>query len=165
MPVSDLCHPKKRGRGSKSKMQILSATEGAIRTVLYLALEGDQRTISSQEICRTQEITPAFLIKVTRPLVRKGILCSTRGVGGGFALARPPDHITLLEIVETIQGPLVFNDCLQSPGTCDRDMNCPVHPVWKQIRRNTENILAGWSLTDLVKVARDRGVPWESIHL
>ncbi len=146
-------------------MRILSATEGAIRTVLYLALEGQDRRISGLEICRTQEITPGFLIKVTRPLVRRGILAATRGAGGGFSLARPPERITLLEIVETIQGPLVFNDCLLGPGACPRDMNCPVHPVWKQIRTNTENILAGWSLSDLVRAARARRVPWERIHL
>jgi Rrf2 family protein len=165
MHSSDSNPPKKRGRGTKSKMQILAATEDAIRTLLYLAMEGEGRKVSGQEICRTQEITSAFLIKVTRPLVKKGLLSATRGVGGGFKLARPPEKITLLEIVETIQGPLVFNECLLGPGTCERDLNCPVHPVWKQIRKSTENILAGWSLADLVASGRARGVPWERIHL
>jgi len=165
MPGSDPTSPQKRGRQAKGKMRILSVTEAGIRTVLYLAMEGQDRRISGLEICRTQEITPAFLIKVTRPLVQKGILAATRGARGGFSLARPPERITLLEIVETLQGPLVFNDCLLGPGTCTRDMNCPVHPVWKQIRRNTENILAGWSVRDLVTSARARSVPWERIHL
>jgi len=157
--------PKRRARRGKGKMQILSATEGAIRTMLYLALEGEDRKISSQEICRTQEIDPVFLMKVTRPLMRRGLLSATRGTAGGFQLARPPGSITLLEIVEALQGPLVFNECLLGPGTCERDMTCPVHPVWTQIRRNTENILAEWTLTELVKSARARGVPWARVHL
>ena len=165
MPASDSHTPKQRSRPGKGKMRILSVTEGAIRTALYVALEGRDRRVSGLEICRTQQITPAFLIKVTRPLVRSRILAAARGAGGGFSLARDPERITLLEIVETVQGPLVFNDCLLGPGVCPRDMNCPVHPVWRQIRTNTENILAGWSLSDLVRVARARSVPWERIHL
>jgi len=165
MQASQSDRQQKRGRGSKSKMQILAATEDAIRTLLYVAMEGSDRKISGQEICRTQEISPAFLIKVTRPLVRRGLLRATRGVGGGFELARPPERITLLEVVETIQGPLLFNNCLLRPGACRRDLICPVHPVWRQIRESTENILARWSLADLAASARERGVPWERIHL
>jgi len=165
MPDRNADPPRKRTRSGKSRMQILSATEGAIRTALYLALEGTGRKVPGQEICRTQEITPAFLEKVTRPLVRRGVLAAARGVGGGFALARAPEQVTLLEIVEIIQGPLVFNECLLGPGTCPRDLRCPVHPVWRQIRITTENILADWSLADLARVARERGVPWECVHL
>lgn len=165
MPDNQIQQKKRRARSCKSKMQILSATEGAIRTVLYLALEGAERKVPGQEICGTQEITPAFLVKVTGPLVQKGILRATRGVRGGFALARPPERITLLEIVEIMQGPLVFNECLLAPGTCPRDLRCPVHPVWQEIRSTSENILASWSVADLVRVARERGVPWERIHL
>ena len=93
MPDRNPAQPRKRSRSSKSKMQILSATEGAIRTVLYLALEGEGRRVSGQEICRTQEITPAFLVKVTGPLVRRGILGAARGAGGGFCLARDPERL------------------------------------------------------------------------
>lgn len=148
---------KKRGRkGNKSTVQILSATEGAIRTVLYLALAGEDRRVSSREICRTQEITPAFLIKITRQLTRKKLISSVRGVGGGFKLARPPESISLLEVIEATQGPFIFNECLLGPGTCKREPHCPVNPVWKQIRESTENILAGWTLADLTWVARKR---------
>ena len=140
-------------------MQILSQTEGGIRTVLYLTLTGNDRWVPGQEICRTQEIAPSFLAKITRPLVKRGILSAVRGVGGGFRLGRPPDTISLLEVVETLQGPLNFNECLIGPGTCERDSLCPVHPVWKQIKDGTERILAMWTFSDLARQSRSQDAP------
>jgi Rrf2 family protein len=137
-------------------MQILSVTEGGIRTVLYLTLSGDARWVPSEEICRTQEIAPTFLAKITRPLLKRGILSAVRGVGGGFRLGRPPDTISMLEVIEALQGPLHFNECLIRPGTCERDSDCPVHPVWKQIKDGTERILAMWTFADLARHARSQ---------
>lgn len=140
-------------------MQILSITEGAIRTLLYLTLRGSEGRVAGEEICRTQDISSAFLIKITRPLIQKGIVSAVRGVGGGFRLERPPERLSLLEVVEIMQGPMVFNECLLSPGTCQRDAFCPVHPVWKEIREGTQRILAGWTFSDLARTARARGTP------
>lgn len=148
---------RKRGRRpDKRSMQILSQTEGGIRTVLYLTLSGNDRWVPGAEICRTQDIAPTFLAKITRPLVKRGILSAVRGVGGGFRLGRPPDTISLLEVVETLQGPLNFNECLIGPGSCERDVRCPVHPVWKQIKDGTERILAMWTFSDLARHSRSK---------
>ena len=137
-------------------MLILSLTEGGIRTVLYLALSGQGRWVSGEEICRTQEIAPTFLAKITRPLLKRGILSAVRGVGGGFRLGRPPDAISLLEVIETLQGPLHFNECLIEPGICTRHSHCPIHPVWRQIKEGTERILAMWTFSDLASQARSQ---------
>ena len=145
---------RKRRKSRKSHMKVLSLTEGGIRTVLYLAFLGQDRWVTGEEICRTQEINPSYLAKITGPLLKRGILSAVRGVGGGFRLGRPPDTISLLEVVETLQGPLLFNECLLGPGTCKRESRCPVHPVWKQIRDGTERILALWTFSDLARRAR-----------
>ena len=137
-------------------MQILSLTEGGIRTVLYLALADRDRWVPGEEICRTQDISAAYLAKITRPLLKRGILDAVRGVGGGLRLGRPADTISLLEGIETLQGPILFNECLVGPGTCERDRVCPVHPVWKQIKDGTERILAMWTFSDLARQARSR---------
>lgn len=138
-------------------MQILTLTEGGIRTLLYLTLSGSDRWVPGEEICRTQAIAPTFLAKITGPLLRRGILSAVRGVKGGFRLGRPPDTISLLEVIEALQGPLSFNKCLIRPGTCERERNCPVHPVWKQIKEGTERILAMWTFSDLARQARTQG--------
>ncbi len=132
-------------------MQILSQTEGGIRIVLYLTLADRDAWVPGEEICRTQEIAPSFLPKITGPLLKRGILAAVRGVGGGFRLGRPPDTISMLEVIEALQGPLNFNECLIEPGACERDSTCPVHPVWKQIKDGTERILAMWTFADLAR--------------
>jgi len=141
-------------------MQILSLTEGGIRTVLYLALAEEDRWVPGEEICRTQEISPTYLAKITRLLLKRGILSAVRGVGGGLRLGRPPETISMLEVIETLQGPLHFNECLIEPGTCERDSRCPVHPVWKQIKEGTERILALWTFSDLARQARSQDTRW-----
>lgn len=140
-------------------MQIRSLTEGAIRTVLYLAQSGQGRLVPGPEICRTQEISPQFLIKVVRCLARRKIISGARGVGGGFRLARPPEEISLLEVVESAQGPFVYNECLLGPGTCSRESRCPVHLVWRQVQESTETILSNWTVADLAWVASMRQRP------
>ena len=149
----------KRRSPEKRSMQILSQTEGGIRTVLYLTLTGNDRWVPGEEICRTQEIAPSSLAKITRPLLKRGILSAVRGVGGGFRLGRPPDTISMLEVIETLQGPLNFNECLIGPGTCERAGHCPVHPVWKQIKEGTERILAMWTFSDLARQSRSQDAP------
>jgi len=140
-------------------MQILSQTEGGIRTVLYLTLTGKDRWVPGEEICRTQEIAPSFLAKITRPLLKRGILSAVRGARGGYRLGRPPDTISMLEVVETLQGPLNFNECLIGPGTCERAGLCPVHPVWRQIKAGTERILAMWTFSDLARQSQPQNAP------
>jgi len=149
--------PQRRGRkGSASKMQILSLTEGAIRAVVYLARARPDQKVPGEELCRTQEISAPFLIKITRSLTRHGLVSATRGAGGGFELARPAASISLLEVIEAVQGPFLYNQCLLGPNACHRESECPVHPVWKQIRENTENILSSWTLADLAWVSHER---------
>jgi len=137
-------------------MQILAITEAAIRTMVYLASAAPGRKVPRREICREQQIRPAWLIKSVRPLIERGLVSAARGVGGGFELAKPAESITLLEIVEAVQGPILFNQCLLEPGACDRDAFCPVHPVWREIRESTERILSLWNLRDLARARRAR---------
>ncbi|MEW6440151.1 MAG: Rrf2 family transcriptional regulator [bacterium] len=160
-PEDDMREEEAGPGGAKLRagsMQILALTEAAIRTMVYLAAAGAGRKVPGREICRMQQIRPAWLIKCVRPLVERGLISTVRGVGGGFELSKPPESITLLEIVEAVQGPILFNRCLLAPGACEREPMCPVHPVWKEIRGSAEKILSGWNLRDLARTARARSI-------
>lgn len=151
--------PAPPGRSRKSRagtMQILSTTEAAIRAMVHLSMAGAGRRVSGKEICQKQRIPSALLIKALRPLARRGLVSTARGVGGGFELAKPPESVTLLEIIEAVQGPLIFNECLTRPGLCERDSLCPVHPVWREIREDAEKTLSLWTLQDLARTGRAR---------
>jgi Rrf2 family protein len=128
---------------------ITRATEYAIRAVLYMACQPQGEIILKKDICRAQEITPAFLTKILQPLIKVGIVGSQRGVGGGFYLAKPAVEITLFDVVNTQEGPLYLNQCLIKGGNCGREFFCPVHGAWHEIRADFMATLNRYNFADL----------------
>jgi Rrf2 family protein len=136
---------------------ITRATEYAIRAILYMASQPQGKIILKKDICRAQEITPAFLTKILQPLIKAGIVGSQRGVGGGFFLAKPTAEITLLDVVTTQEGPVYLNQCLIEGNQCDREFFCPVHGVWGDIRAEFMAILSRYDFSTLA--ARQMEMP------
>jgi len=135
---------------------ITRATEYAIRTVIYLAQQPKDEIILKKDICRTQEVTPAFLTKILQPLIKAGIVSSQRGVGGGFLLAKSPDEITLLDILQAEEGPLKLNHCLVENGYCMRDAHCSAHEVWHEVQDEMISVLEQYSVSELVRREKEK---------
>lgn len=125
--------------------------EYAIRGILYLARQPRGKVSLVEEIARASDVPKTFLAKILRDFVKVGLVASCRGTGGGFSLARPADCITLREVVESVEGPVVPNRCLLGAGTCDRDGTCRVHPVWKKVQDQIIFILDGVTIAELVR--------------
>lgn len=130
-------------------MVITRATEYAIRTVIFLAKQPHGEIVLKKDICRTQEVTPAFLTKILQPLIKAGIVSSQRGVGGGFLLARDPQNINLLDLLEAEEGPLKLNHCLIEKGSCQRDVHCSAHQVWAEAQVEMVKVLKKHSIAYL----------------
>jgi Rrf2 family protein len=97
----------------------------AVRCVVEVARAGHT---SAAKVARSQGISPTFLGKIVQSLAKAGILATRRGVGGGIALARPPEDFTLLEVIEAVEGPLAIIECLRQPGGCVHEGECPAFP-------------------------------------
>ena len=108
-------------------MRINRETDYAIRIVLCLA--SHNRRISAREIAVEMKITHAFALKILHKLNNNGFVASEQGVAGGYVLLRHPKTISLLDIVEVIDGPIAINLCLQEGSSCERleKTQCPVH--------------------------------------
>lgn len=132
-------------------MVITRATEYAIRTIIYLAKHPKGEIVLKKDICRTQDVTPAFLTKILQPLIKAGVVSSQRGVGGGFLLNKSADEITLLDILEAEEGPLRLNHCLVEKGVCQRDSLCSAHKVWAEAQDSMIEVLQRHSIAELVK--------------
>ncbi len=132
-------------------MIITRATEYAIRAVLYMSKFPTGDIILKKDICRTQDVTPAFLTKVFQPLVKDGIIGSQRGVGGGFYLKLEPKDITVYDIFKAQEDPLYINKCLVEEGCCERDKFCPVHDAWSDVRASMIEKLSSYDFATLVK--------------
>ncbi len=112
--------------------------------------------VSKRDICRTQQITPAFLIKIMQPLLAQGLVNSHRGVKGGFSLKKSPADISLWDIITAVEGPIYLNKCLIRSGFCARDKTCPVHQVWRNIKDNLEKTLSHTTLDKLAVMAIEK---------
>jgi Rrf2 family protein len=111
-------------------MQITRQADYAMRAILYLAKLGPENRASTSQIADDQRIPPSFLAKIVSQLSVAGLLQTSRGARGGVALAREPEDISLLEVVEAIDGPILLNECVADPGTCTFGSTCPIHKVF-----------------------------------
>ena len=111
-------------------MQITRQADYAVRAVLYLARVGNTKRSATGTIAKEQNIPPSFLAKIISQLSIAGLLHTSRGARGGVTLAREPGDITLLEVVEAIDGPIQLNECVSNTGACTFEDDCPIKPVW-----------------------------------
>ncbi len=112
-------------------MQITRQADYAVRAVLYLAQQGPEQRAATSHIAQDQKIPPSFLAKIVSQLSVAGILQTSRGARGGVSLARNPQDISVLEVVEAIDGPILLNECVADNGSsCTFGDTCPMRPVW-----------------------------------
>ncbi len=112
-------------------MQITRQADYAVRTVLYLVQLGPDRRAATSLIAEEQQIPSSFLAKIVSQLSVAGLVRTTRGARGGVSLARPAENISLLEVVEAIDGPIFLNECVIGDGVCPLGDKCPIRPIWR----------------------------------
>ncbi len=111
-------------------MQITRQADYAIRAVLYLARLGPNQRAATSTVAQEQRIPPSFLAKIISQLSIAGLLHTSRGARGGVSLARDPKEISLLDVVEAIDGPILLNECVGENGNCTFDSDCPLQSIW-----------------------------------
>lgn len=134
-------------------MQITREADYAIRCVLYLS-EPQGRVIMVDEIAKAKKIPKSFLAKILQKLAKVGIVKSFRGVKGGFQLAKKPKSISLLDVIEAIDGTVAMNRCAIDKRMCSLSNECSVHPVWVELRKEVEARLRETDFNKLITAKR-----------
>jgi len=134
-------------------MQITRQADYAVRAVLYLARKNEPR-VATSKIAEEQHIPPSFLAKIISQLSIAGLLHTSRGARGGVALAREPKDITLLEVVEAIDGPIQLNECVENSGACAFSDECPMRPVWCDAQEDLVRKLKNTNFYDMTLTER-----------
>jgi Rrf2 family protein len=124
-------------------MQITRQADYAVRAVLHLSRLGNSQRASTSSVAGEQHIPPSFLAKIISQLSIAGLLHTSRGARGGVMLAREPKDITLLEVIEAIDGPIQLNECAGENSTCTFDQECPLRPVWCEAQEDLVKRLRG----------------------
>ena len=131
-------------------MQITRQADYAVRAVLHLAKLGNTERAATSTIAEEQHIPPSFLAKIISQLSIAGLLHTSRGARGGVTLGREPKDITLLEVIEAIDGPIQLNECVGGEGLCSFDGECPLKPVWCDAQDELVTRLKGTNFAQLM---------------
>jgi len=119
--------------------------------MIHLASLGPGKRTSLPEMVEAVEVPEHFLSKVLQMLCRSGLIQSHRGANGGFELAADAKTVSLLDVVEALEGPIQLNVCLGEYGTCGRKSWCPAHQVWVEAQAALVGVLRRASIADLAR--------------
>lgn len=137
-------------------MQITRETDYAVRCVLFLS-RSPGAILMVEDIAREMSIPRSFLAKILQKLAKADIVKSFRGVKGGFQLSRSPEKVSLLEVIEAMEGPVGMSRCAVNAMACDFSGTCSVHPVWTDVKRIVEEHLGKITFKNLKKKRRSSG--------
>ena len=154
-------------------MPLQMSTRGryGVRLMVALALNYGKGISLLKAIARQEGISEKYLGQIVIPLKAGGLVSSQRGSHGGYSLARPPEDITVKDIVEAIEGAIApvpcvdpaagasAGECGDDPTGCDRATTCVATRVWKKLRDDIVSSLSSFTLAELARQAREVGAP------
>jgi Rrf2 family protein len=140
-------------------LKINRQTDYAVRVVLALAKRGEGIRLSSAEIQQEMLIPPALMTRIVAQLAREGLVNTFPGRDGGLMLPRQADRISLKDVVEAFEGPILLSECMQAKGEddCPFRTNCPVRSKWGRVQVAMLREMASITFEDLVQEAL--GIP------
>jgi len=126
------------------------ASDYALRGMVYLARQPSGKLSMASEIATAEDMPEYFFSKIFQSLAKSGLVNSFRGSNGGFVLARSPEEIRVLDVIEAIDGPISTSKCATSPESCERSGTCPFHVYWKEAQESVLSVLSKYSIADAV---------------
>jgi len=126
----------------------------AVRGLLDLAVNCNGEVVLIKDIARRQSICESYLENIFTLLRAAGILQSSRGRKGGFRLAKPPNEISVLDVVQTLEGSVSLTACVDSLTCCPRSNHCLVREVWRKSSDNLRKTLSSITLQELIEQHR-----------
>ena len=133
-------------------LRITRQTDYAVRVVLALSQQAaNRRMMTTREIEESMQIPHAFLLRIVAQLAQKDLVETFPGRRGGLRLMRPPEEITLREIVEAIEGPVMISECIPGEDFCPFEDHCPVRRRWARLQTVILKELSSTTFADLAK--------------
>lgn len=126
-------------------MKVTRETDYAIRCLIHLASAGNELCYVD-DIARLIDAPKSFVAKIMQKLAKLGFVQSSRGAKGGYTLALLPEQITLLDVIEKMQGRVCLNQCVLDNTLCDRHSYCMVHNIWVSLSSLLRERLSGYTL-------------------
>lgn len=132
-------------------MKISTKGRYALRVMIDLALNSNEKYITAKEIAERQGISNKYLEQIIAMLNKAGYLETARGNTGGYKLARRPNKYVVGDILKATEGDLAPIDCITEEGKCKRQKKCKTYPFWKGLDDVINEYVNGKTLEDLIK--------------
>jgi Rrf2 family protein len=130
-------------------MWVSTKAQYGMRALIEVAVGGDRPT-SLKTVADRQGLSHQYLEQIFAVLRRAGIVESIRGARGGYRLARRPDQLSALEVVELLEGTVSPVQCIDDEASCGRTGACSTEPLWREVDAAVRTVLGGTSLADLM---------------
>ncbi len=143
-------------------MKVSTRGDYASRALLSLALHADTAGPTTvRDLAERTGLPQPYLEQILLALKGAGLVRSKRGVGGGYILARPPEEISLAEIIRAVDGPIALGDFGEphTDGACDHEGQCVLLAIWHTVGDEIRTRLEGWTLADVRSMANGEE-PW-----
>lgn len=137
-------------------LRLSKKTDYALLAMRHLAANSDRGAVSARELAEHYDIPPELLAKVLQKLVRARLLDSHQGLRGGYALARPASGMSVADVIQAIDGPLMVTACSEDDHSCSQYAKCNIRdPLW----RIKDRILATLASTSVAELAVEMPQP------
>jgi Rrf2 family iron-sulfur cluster assembly transcriptional regulator len=138
-------------------MRLTTRGRYAVTAMLDLALHAGEGPVTLAEISRRQDISLSYLEQLFAKLRKKGLVCSTRGPGGGYSLCGGADAVAVGDIIRAVDESVDATSCRGSKN-CQQHQRCLTHDLWADLSTQIDNFLGGISLGDLLQRRRVKEV-------
>jgi len=132
-------------------LKLTKRSDYGLIALRHLAVAGPAGVVTAKEISDTYKIPQPLLAKVLQTLTRSGILSAEQGARGGYRLAKPADQITTLDVVRTIDGPVILTSCSTHASSCDQNDVCTVKAPLGVVHEEILKLLDSITVADLSK--------------
>ena len=131
-------------------MKISTKGRYGLRILMDLALHESEKPRLIRDIAKSQQISEKYISRLVIALRKAGMIRSVRGVNGGFHIAMKPEDITLLDVIEVMEGPLSIVDCVSAPKRCKLSENCAPREVWCSLNEDIRALMRKTTLADIL---------------
>ncbi len=133
-----------------ASMKLSTRSRYGTRMMADLAKHYDEGPVQIGSIAKRQDVSVKYLEQLIIPLKKSGFIKSVRGPRGGHMLSRPPDEITVGEIVRVLEGGIDLTGCIKEVDSCERSSNCLMRKVWEEASSAIYETLYSKYLTDII---------------
>lgn len=130
--------------------------EYALRALTQINIDKSNDVFLIKNLCKKAKVPESSTRKIFQSLVKAGFLSAVSGPGGGYRLMKDPKDISLLSIIQVVDGGSIFDKCIMGLSQCDNVNPCPLHHTWQRVKKGMTKGMEVKTLLELMQAVHNR---------